>query len=50
LDTENGEDLGDEINLVEPGFNSRWSKVEGIWTLDEEEGMTEAAPLDVKHM
>jgi len=46
LDTENGEDLGDEINLVEPGFNSRWSKVEGIWTLDEEEGMTEAAPLN----
>jgi aldose sugar dehydrogenase len=43
-DTENGEDFGDEINLVEPGFNSGWSKVEGIWTLDEEESMTEAAP------
>ena len=43
-DTENGEDFGDEINLVEPGFNSGWSKVQGTWTLDEEEGMTEAAP------
>jgi aldose sugar dehydrogenase len=45
-DTENGEDFGDEINLVEPGFNSGWSKVEGIWILDEEEGMTELAPLN----
>ena len=43
--TENGEDFGDEINLVEPGFNSGWNKVQGIWTLDEEEGMTEVAPL-----
>ncbi len=45
-DTENGDDFGDEINLVEPGFNSGWSKVQGTWTLDEEEGMTEAAPLN----
>ena len=30
-DTENGPDYGDEINLVEPGFNSGWSKVQGIW-------------------
>ena len=29
--TENGPDYGDEINLVEPGFNSGWSKVQGIW-------------------
>jgi len=43
--TENGEDFGDEINLVEPGFNSGWNKVQGIWTLDEQEGMTEVAPL-----
>lgn len=28
-DTENGEDNYDEINLVEPGFNSGWSKVMG---------------------
>jgi glucose/arabinose dehydrogenase len=32
-DTENGPDWGDEINLVEPGFNSGWSKVQGIWNV-----------------
>ena len=30
-DTENGPFYGDEINLVEPGFNSGWSIVQGIW-------------------
>jgi len=30
-DTENGPGFGDEINLVEPGFNSGWIKVQGIW-------------------
>jgi glucose/arabinose dehydrogenase len=30
-DTENGPSFGDEINLVKPGFNSGWSKVQGIW-------------------
>jgi glucose/arabinose dehydrogenase len=30
-DTENGNTFGDEINLVEPGFNSGWMKVQGIW-------------------
>ncbi|MDQ3840845.1 MAG: PQQ-dependent sugar dehydrogenase [Thermoproteota archaeon] len=30
-DTENGPGFGDEINLVEPGFNSGWNKVQGIW-------------------
>jgi glucose/arabinose dehydrogenase len=30
-DTENGPDFGDEINLVEPGFNSGWQVVQGIW-------------------
>lgn len=29
-DTENGDENGDEINLVEPGFNSGWSIVEGM--------------------
>jgi len=29
-DTENGPNYGDEINLVEPGFNSGWAKVQGI--------------------
>src|SRR4030095_14334007 len=30
-DTENGPGFGDEINLVEPGFNSGWAKVQGLW-------------------
>jgi glucose/arabinose dehydrogenase len=30
-DTENGPNFGDEINLVKPGFNSGWFKVQGIW-------------------
>jgi len=30
-DTENGANWGDEINLVEQGFNSGWIKVQGIW-------------------
>ena len=30
-DTENGPHYGDEINLVEPGFNSGWAKVQGLW-------------------
>jgi glucose/arabinose dehydrogenase len=30
-DTENGPNYGDEINLVEPGFNSGFFKVQGIW-------------------
>ena len=30
-DTENGPGFGDEINLVEPGFNSGWMQVQGIW-------------------
>lgn len=29
--TENGPDYGDEINLVEPGFNSGWAHIQGIW-------------------
>jgi glucose/arabinose dehydrogenase len=29
--TENGPDYGDEINLVNPGFNSGWRQVQGIW-------------------
>ena len=30
-DAENGPTFGDEINLVNPGFNSGWSQVSGIW-------------------
>ena len=31
-DTENGPNYGDELNLVESGFNSGWVQVQGIWT------------------
>ena len=30
-DTENGPHFGDEINLVELGFNSGWVKIQGVW-------------------
>jgi len=30
-DTENGPSFGDEINVIDPGFNSGWPKVQGIW-------------------
>ena len=30
-DTENGLVFGDEINLVEPGFNSGYNKIDGLW-------------------
>lgn len=30
-DTENGPDCCDEINLVQPGFNSGWAQVLGAW-------------------
>lgn len=30
-DTENGPTFGDEINIVEPGFNSGWKMVQGMW-------------------
>ena len=34
-DTENGPTFGDEINLVEPGFNSGWASIQGFWTIDD---------------
>jgi aldose sugar dehydrogenase len=37
-DTENGPGFGDEINLVEPGFNSGWNKVQGIWKRESYDG------------
>lgn len=33
-DTENGPTFGDEVNLVEPGFNSGWKKIQGIWNVN----------------
>jgi aldose sugar dehydrogenase len=32
-DTENGYLFGDEVNVVEPGFNSGWARVQGIWSI-----------------
>jgi glucose/arabinose dehydrogenase len=33
-DVETGRNLGEEVNLVEPGFNSGWMKAQGIWELN----------------
>ena len=33
-DTENGEDSYDEINLVEPGFNSGWAQIMGVTDIE----------------
>jgi glucose/arabinose dehydrogenase len=30
-DSENGPNFGDELNLVLPGFNSGWARVQGYW-------------------
>jgi DNA-binding beta-propeller fold protein YncE/glucose/arabinose dehydrogenase len=35
-DTENGPEYGDEINLVEQGFNSGWKRVHGLASLKED--------------
>jgi aldose sugar dehydrogenase len=36
-DSENGPNFGDELNLVQPGFNSGWANVQGYWKPNEEE-------------
>jgi glucose/arabinose dehydrogenase len=47
-DTENGPSFGDEINLVEPGFNSGWHKVQRIWKpKDGQAGDTDLIPDDL---
>jgi glucose/arabinose dehydrogenase len=43
-DSENGPNFGDELNLVEPGFNSGWASVQGYWTANVEE----IGPLNLK--
>jgi glucose/arabinose dehydrogenase/intracellular septation protein A len=43
-DTENGPNYGDEINLVEPGFNSGWKKVQGVWRLSDQGRPGETVP------
>ena len=40
-DTENGPATGDEINLVEPGFNSGWEPVQGMMRNDEDINLLE---------
>src|SRR5215467_13061849 len=44
-DTENGPGYGDEINLVEPGFNSGWAHVLGIWSPEGAIGKETAGPV-----
>jgi aldose sugar dehydrogenase len=45
-DTENGPNFGDEVNLVEPGFNSGWKRIQGVWIVDAAMGKSEVAPLN----
>src|ERR1041385_287754 len=45
-DTENGPTFGDEINLVEPGFNSGWVQVMGIWSPEGAIGKETAGPVN----
>ena len=45
-DTENGPNYGDEINLVEPGFNSGWVQVQGIWTPEGKIGNENPGPIN----
>src|SRR5205823_4279213 len=44
-DTENGPDYGDEINLVNPGFNSGWRQVQGIWLRQTGDTMGPISPI-----
>src|ERR1043166_4689292 len=46
-DTENGSNYGDEINLVEPGFNSGWAQVQGLWTPNGDIEDENAGPIDI---
>jgi glucose/arabinose dehydrogenase len=47
-DTENGPHYGDEINRVEPGFNSGWANVQGIWKPNlDEKGKLDMNPNDL---
>jgi len=43
--TENGPDYGDEINLVNPGFNSGWRQVQGIWLRQTGDTQGPVAPI-----
>jgi aldose sugar dehydrogenase len=47
-DTENGPFYGDEINLVEPGFNSGWPKKQGIWSITDYSQIAVDPPIGEK--
>ncbi|HET7390135.1 MAG TPA: PQQ-dependent sugar dehydrogenase, partial [Nitrososphaeraceae archaeon] len=49
-DTENGPDFGDEINLVNPGFNSGWRQVQGIWLRQVRDSMGPIAPIHLNKL
>jgi glucose/arabinose dehydrogenase len=46
-DTENGPGEGDEINLVEPGFNSGWAQVQGMSTSSSNNNDQDFTPGDL---
>jgi aldose sugar dehydrogenase len=39
--TDNGPDVGDELNLVRPGFNGGWNKTMGFSSFDKEVNLTD---------
>jgi glucose/arabinose dehydrogenase len=49
-DTENGPSYGDEINLVGPGFNSGWRKIQGIWEKQNDSRSIGNITLDPKNL
>jgi glucose/arabinose dehydrogenase len=48
-DTENGEDKYDEINIVEPGFNSGWHKIMGPLARNDEFKISELVMFNGSH-
>ena len=47
-DSENGPNFGDELNLVQSGFNSGWARVQGYWKPEVEEmGPLNLSPNDL---
>jgi aldose sugar dehydrogenase len=44
-DSENGPTFGDEINLIEPGFNSGWAKIQGLWEVTGQKAYEVKGPL-----
>jgi glucose/arabinose dehydrogenase len=48
-DTENGEDKYDEINVVEPGFNSGWHKIMGPLARNDESKISDLVMFNGSH-